>query len=83
MEPKNKAARTLCYNARDAYFDCIGDQKATNIDKSICPDLYQKFEELCGKNWTKHFLGKHDYEIYKKKLYEEGTDSVDKKKLDL
>lgn len=83
MEYKNKAARSECYAARDKYYDCIGDQKAVGIDKNICKQLYLEFEKLCGKKWTDHFLKRHDYEVFKKKLNAEGVEKVDKTKLDL
>lgn len=83
MEFKDKAKRTECYQARDAYFECIEHQSPgeKQMAKEACRKFYDNFEQLCGAKWTEHFVRKHDYLKFKEKLYTEGVDAVDAEKV--
>lgn len=48
----NKEARKKCYTARDAHFKCLDDN---DNDLYRCAQTYSKLEEMCPKQWVKHF----------------------------
>lgn len=73
MEFKDRAARKVCYKARDAYLECFERQK----DGSECKTLLEEFEKTCGAKWTEHFIRKHDYLKFKEKIYADGEDPID------
>lgn len=79
MEFKGRKERTICYEARDAYFNCSEKlpQGADAIE--ACKETYDKFEKACGLKWTEHFLRKRDYTKFKEKLLTEGVEALDTK----
>lgn len=81
MDFRGKDHRAKCYAARDAYFDCIGDQSGTKVDKKVCKELFAEFESLCGKKWTEHFVKRRDYLRFKEKLERGDKDIYDSEKL--
>ena len=74
MEFKGKEKRAICYSARDKYFECL---ELNQDDKEKCTSLYPPFEELCGANWTSHFIRRRQYLKYQERYLKEGPSKID------
>ncbi len=73
-----KAEREACWGARDKFWACM---TANGEVAEKCVPQRGKFEELCPPTWVTHFDRKFQYEKFKKLMYEEGVENVDKKNI--
>eukprot|EP01134_Creolimax_fragrantissima_P002914 CFRG2914T1 len=58
VKPPNSRARAECYTNRDAYFECLTNNKE---DKEACTALLEKFEATCMPSWVKHFIRQREW----------------------
>lgn len=75
--PPNRSERQQCWNARDAYFNCL---KQNGEDKTKCVEAMTGFEENCPKRWVKYFIGLRAKEKLREKLEKQGAVFADEKK---
>merc|ERR1712212_66732 len=79
LMPLRKAERERCWEARDAYFQCLdehcvphlyidNDKKelVSNCDLSICDILKATYDQQCPHTWRDHFS-----KIWNSKVYAE------------
>ncbi|CAI4227664.1 unnamed protein product [Auanema sp. JU1783] len=77
-----KVDRERCYIARDSFFTCsdryldegLTEEQATQK----CRSEKRLFDKDCPTSWVGHFLRKHNFERYKKKLSDEGLNVAEK-----
>lgn len=83
MDFRGKEHRAKCYEARDAYFDCLENSQLKDKEaaKKACSKKFDSFESTCGKKWTEHFIRRQDYLKFKAKLEQEGYEAIDQDKL--
>ncbi|CAI4712222.1 BBL_G0042490.mRNA.1.CDS.1 [Saccharomyces cerevisiae] len=64
--PNTRSQRKLCWESRDAFFQCLDkadildamDPKNSKSIKSHCKVENEKFEENCAHSWIKYFKEK-------------------------
>uniref|UniRef100_A0A183CLS5 Cytochrome c oxidase assembly factor 6 n=1 Tax=Globodera pallida TaxID=36090 RepID=A0A183CLS5_GLOPA len=61
-EPGLRENRTICYRARDLFFDCLA---SNDQDELKCQREYAVFGRACPATWVEHFVRKHKLEKYK------------------
>jgi len=61
FEAPNRSDRARCYEARDAFFECldrnnildsIGDKQAVAAAEKACGKFNQEFEKSCAHSWV-------------------------------
>ena len=70
----NKAERKQCWDARDAFWNCM---KSNGEEISKCADLRQGFEEFCPNTWVVHFDRRYDYLKFKENATKHGYKKLD------
>lgn len=80
----DRNARTLCWDARDSFFDClekngiIDSIKNADKAKEACSPQLQQFEKDCASSWVTYFKKRRVMEYQRdqtiKRLQLEGAD---------
>ncbi|XP_014217856.1 cytochrome c oxidase assembly factor 6 homolog [Copidosoma floridanum] len=68
MSFPTKEDRTVCWENRDLYWNCLDEKKS----EDLCKEFRKKYEKLCPSQWVKHFDRKREYLIFKDRLEKEG-----------
>ncbi|XP_065347823.1 cytochrome c oxidase assembly factor 6 homolog [Cloeon dipterum] len=82
MPHLNKEERSICWKSRDDYWKCLDKAEASKqLDpEKACQDLYQVFASKCPGQWVKHFERKRKFEVFKKRIVEEGFEPIPEEK---
>lgn len=73
----NKEERTICWTARDKYWDCL-DSHEGNPD--LCLETRKLYEKTCPGQWVKHFDRRYQFLKFKQKIETDGYEKFDEKK---
>ncbi|CAL4118861.1 unnamed protein product [Meganyctiphanes norvegica] len=71
----NKEARSLCWDARDKFWECTDAGGTTES----CAELRKMYEDSCPSTWVKHFDRKKNYLEFKEKM-KVGYDPIEENK---
>ncbi|XP_037081987.1 cytochrome c oxidase assembly factor 6 homolog [Pollicipes pollicipes] len=71
MSFPDKAARQVCWDARDQFWACLDTH---GEDATPCKHLRQLYEKGCPSSWVKHFDRKRSYLKFKDKIQNEGLE---------
>ncbi|KAJ8952406.1 hypothetical protein NQ318_014498 [Aromia moschata] len=74
MSFPTKVERSLCWEARDKYWECLDNKKESDKD-SICVEFRKVYEKSCSSQWVKHFDRKRNYLQFKEKIEKDGIPS--------
>lgn len=73
----NRQERTVCWAARDAYFNCldanniVDANKDASAAKKACPEASADFERDCAAAWVKYFKQWRVADINKRRRLDE------------
>lgn len=80
MSYPTKEERTLCWGARDKYWECLDTNKIKEAAKDgPCAEFRKMYEKSCSIQWVKHFDRKRSYLQFKEKIEKEGYEPLDEK----
>ncbi|CAH0560186.1 unnamed protein product [Brassicogethes aeneus] len=70
MSFPTKEERSVCWGARDKYWECLD----TNPKKeNICEEFKKVYEKSCSAQWVKHFDRKRNYLQFKERIEKHGV----------
>mmetsp|Transcript_19851 Transcript_19851/g.51654 ORF Transcript_19851/g.51654 Transcript_19851/m.51654 type:complete len:85 (-) Transcript_19851:290-544(-) len=64
----NKAQRSACYKARDAFYECYQRIRSAGGSEDTCTVLRKTYEGACPEAWVSHFDKKQVYRAFKQRL---------------
>ncbi|KAJ8930343.1 hypothetical protein NQ314_016893 [Rhamnusium bicolor] len=79
MSFPTREERSLCWGARDKYWECLDKNKATE-KSNICQEFRTLYEKSCTAQWVKHFDRKRNYLQYKEKIEKHGYEPLNENK---
>lgn len=77
MSFPTKEERSMCWGARDKYWECLDQHKLGDATKAgPCAEFRKMYEKSCSAQWVKHFDRKRSYLQYKNKIENEGYEPL-------